>query len=325
MLLSTDMQKIEKQYPKIDKIEKNNPLNSGDKINSWTVLYRTKNAGSNHIIYLCQCDCGTIVPVRKTDLINNKTQHCKHCSGINLIGQKFGRLTVIKKDYSKKNKGYWICKCDCGNEKIVKTNLLTSGQTQSCGCLLKEILHEKRIDLTNQRFGKLIALYPIIKITPSNKEVTYWHCKCDCGNEKDIIPAHLVNGATKSCGCVHSLQEENIIKLLKENNIPFEYQYSFKDIKQYKFDFYINNKYIIEFDGKQHFLYCEAGWNTKENFQATRTRDLIKNKHCFEHNIPLIRIPYNKEYAFEDLKLETTRFLLTPENEELYYQQGSKI
>ena len=47
--------------------------------------------------------------------------------------------------------------------------------------------------------------------------------------------------------------------------------------------------------------------------------DLLKNKYCFEHHIPLIRIPYNVEYNLNDLKLETTRFLLTPENEEQYY------
>lgn len=43
-------------------------------------------------------------------------------------------------------------------------------------------------------------------------------------------------------------------------------------------------------------------------------------KIFIKNNIPLIRIPYDTEYTFEDLKLETTHFLLTPKNEELYYQ-----
>ena len=97
------------------------------------------------------------------------------------------------------------------------------------------------------------------------------------------------------------------------------------------FDFAVFNKYnntllyLIEFDGSQHFTYFyeenNKGWNNKENFDITRKNDLIKNKYCFEHNIPLIRIPYNEEYTFEDLKLETTRFLLTPENENQYYNK----
>lgn len=56
---------------------------------------------------------------------------------LDLSGQIFGRLTAIerieksKTDRSKK----WLCKCECGKESIVGTNLLTSGRTQSCGCL----------------------------------------------------------------------------------------------------------------------------------------------------------------------------------------------
>ena len=46
----------------------------------------------------------------------------------------------------------------------------------------------------------------------------------------------------------------------------------------------------------------------------------MKNKYCFKHNIPIIRISYYADYTLEDLKLETTRFLLTPENEEEYYE-----
>ena len=64
---------------------------------------------------------------------------------------------------------------------------------------------------------------------------------------------NLRSGKSQSCGCTQSKQEENIIKLLTKNNLPFEYQYHFKDFSYKKFDFYINNKYIIEFDGQQHF------------------------------------------------------------------------
>ena len=113
-----------------------------------------------------------------------------------------------------------------------------------------------------------------------------------------------------------------IIQLLTKNQISFNYQYQFDDLLNKKFDFYVNNSYIIEFDGSQHFKYTNTGWDTKEHFERTHKSDLIKNKYCFEHNIPLIRIPYDAKYTFEDLKLETTHFLLTPENEEKYYQQG---
>ena len=55
-------------------------------------------------------------------------------------------------------------------------------------------------------------------------------------------------------------------------------------------------------------------------FKTLHAHDLIKNQYCFTHNIPIIRIPYNAEYFVSDLILETTRFLLTPDNEKEYYK-----
>lgn len=56
----------------------------------------------------------------------------------NLKGKKFGRLKVDKMIYIKNGHTYWKCKCDCGNDCIVKGYSLKSGNTKSCGCLQKE-------------------------------------------------------------------------------------------------------------------------------------------------------------------------------------------
>lgn len=55
------------------------------------------------------------------------------------VGDKFGRLEVIK--FVGKDKNYhkfWICRCACGNTKIINGSNLLNGQTKSCGCLLRE-------------------------------------------------------------------------------------------------------------------------------------------------------------------------------------------
>jgi len=56
-----------------------------------------------------------------------------------LAGQRFGRLTVIKINKTVNSNGrkrhFWICKCDCGNEKAVNGDNLIFGSVQSCGCL----------------------------------------------------------------------------------------------------------------------------------------------------------------------------------------------
>lgn len=62
---------------------------------------------------------------------------------VNLIGKTFGRLKVIDngkivKRKDGRNRRYWVCICECGNIAEVETNKLTSGHTQSCGCLAKE-------------------------------------------------------------------------------------------------------------------------------------------------------------------------------------------
>lgn len=67
---------------------------------------------------------------------------------INLTGQKFGKLTPI--EYMGKDKrglSRWLCKCDCSNEKTIRSSDLKGGKTKSCGCLQKEIM-------SNNKFGR---------------------------------------------------------------------------------------------------------------------------------------------------------------------------
>ena len=119
-----------------------------------------------------------------------------------------------------------------------------------------------------------------------------------------------------SCGCISSQGEWKIARLLNENNFHFLKEYSFEQCRfpntnnLARFDFFINNNYLIEFDGKQHFEYTGTGWDTKENYKKTIYRDEYKNQWCRENNIPLIRIPYTKldTLCIEDLMIEKTQF-----------------
>jgi len=297
----------------------------GQTFGDYTVLYRTnppETSQSKEAHWLCQCNkCKKYIIKKATTLTKGVNEcDCKY----DLTGQKIGRWTILYATDKRTKNGniLYHCKCECGNEKDVNADTLRRGESKSCGCLNLELVKERlagwnKIDLTGQRFGKLVAMYPIYNTEGKH---TLWHCKCDCGNECDIDMGNLRAGKSKSCGCTQSIEEENIIKLLTQNNISFDYQYRFNDYKEKEFDFYIDNKYIIEFDGQQHFKYTGTGWDTQEHFERTRKSDLEKNQYCFNNNIPLIRIPYNRDYNLNDLKLETTRFLLTPENEREYYE-----
>lgn len=62
---------------------------------------------------------------------------------LDLIGQRFGKLEVIKRVKNNKyGKTQWLCKCDCGNECVVTGVSLTRGDTKSCGCYHKERMSE---------------------------------------------------------------------------------------------------------------------------------------------------------------------------------------
>ena len=72
---------------------------------------------------------------------------------IDLTGQTFGRLTVIKRvENAKNNKAQWLCQCSCGKQKIIKSSNLIRGATRSCGC----IKEEKRLgELHNSRLHRI--------------------------------------------------------------------------------------------------------------------------------------------------------------------------
>lgn len=208
-----------------------------------------------------------------------------------MVGKRFGRLVVESRTKERQNGSVvWKCKCDCGNYKNVPTHSLQNNHTQSCGCLIREI---HGIDITNQKFGKLTALYPI----KSDSSTLVWHCKCECGNECDINGSFLRCGLTKSCGCISSsIGEINIQTILKENSIKYKKEYCVKEIGNLRFDFaIIKNDVVvrlIEFDGIQHYSDRSGVWNRKDSFKRRQERDNRKNKWAFENNIPLVRIPY---------------------------------
>ena len=236
-----------------------------------------------------------------------------------LTGQKFNYLTVLHITDKRQNGSVvWHCKCDCGNQCDVVSTSLIKGRTKSCGCWKK--IRDKMpkgnvIDLTNQKFNHLTV---IKRDGSDSRGEAKWLCKCDCGNPNliSVLGSNLRTGHTQSCGCERmSHGEIAVSNLLKANNIPFEQEkvfFKFANGKNAKFDFYVDNKYIIEYDGETHFMSNLHGWHTPERLQLQQERDAIKTQWCKENNIPLIRIPYThlKDLSIEDLLLETSSFII---------------
>ena len=250
--------------------------------------------------------------------------HYNHTTLKDLTGQRFNRLTVIKRDLSKpsghQHKAFWICECDCGNIVSVEGYNLTSKMTQSCGCLRLERLREKiKLNLQGQRFGKLTVIKEANSIIEPNGAIrTAWECQCDCGNKCIVKTINLQAGDTSSCGCIYSKGENKIQAVLDENKIEYKKEFTFPDLKTennfpMRFDFAIfedgNLKYLIEFQGRQH--YEEGEFSDAKPLKIRQARDFKKIEYCKNHNIPLITIPY---WDYQKINLQYMEDLLNEYN-----------
>lgn len=246
------------------------------------------------------------------------------------------RLTVINRaENTSEGRAQWNCLCECGNSLIVLGKNLRNGNTKSCGCLSKEkasqrmyakYQQEANQKIIGKKFGKLTVIKDSGLRSPQGHII--FECQCECGNICYRIGSNLLSNEKRpeyipSCGCLNSAGEAKIIKILNQNNIVFEQQKTFESCiftdtqTKARFDFYIPNPgYIIEYDGKQHFICSNEGWNTQEKFNKTQEHDNFKNQWCKEHDIPIIRIPYTKfaTLNLKDLILETSQFILTKED-----------
>lgn len=260
---------------------------------------------------------------------------------IDLTGQDFGYWHVIERGPNDKSgKAFWLCKCMLCNttEKLVSGSHLRSGRSTSCGCTKMEKMRQACIKHEeNKTYGFLYVnrMANEEEKPRHDRSGIYWNCTCTkCGRKNVIVLGdYLRNGDTTSCGCIQSKNESLIADLLNGCNINFKQQYRFKDLTstgracdQLIYDFAIFDKsntqllYLIEYDGQQHFNQQHA-WK-QDGFITTRQNDLLKNEYCFSHNIPLIRIPYDAHYTLSDLKIETTNYLLTQDNEQKYYERS---
>jgi len=206
---------------------------------------------------------------------------------IDLTGQKFNRLTVIRKDNTptktKHRNTKWICECECGKTTTVDNYKLKNGLIKSCGCFKKD---NEVLDLTAQKFGRLIA---VSRAETKEGKPTKWLCLCKCGNKKVVETRALRSGATVSCGCYN--KEVNLKKNTKHGyakrcQIGPEYK-AWAAMKQRCYN--QNNQYWTDYGGRG-IKVCKRWLNSFENF----FNDMGK-RPSEKHSID--RIDNNKNYS----------------------------
>lgn len=95
-----------------------------------------------------------------------------------MIGKRFGKLTVIDKSKKRAKNGTikYVCKCDCGNTSIIRGDHLRSGETLSCGCLIKKYGTSKYVKQGQSTLNtRLYKIYDKMKQRCYNKNVRNYH------------------------------------------------------------------------------------------------------------------------------------------------------
>lgn len=123
----------------------------GAKDSRLTLIKQDNNSDTEK--WICRCDCGNKISVKRSDLIRKDNKGTRSCGCMHkeisnkfvkmhindLTNKRFGKLTALKRS-DKKNKKtgdtFWWCECDCGNVLEVKTNDLLQNRVHSCGCLI---------------------------------------------------------------------------------------------------------------------------------------------------------------------------------------------
>lgn len=135
-----------------------------------------------------------------------------------LSGRVFCRLTVnFRVSCNNCKDVMWLTTCECGNDIVVKGASLKSGHTNSCGCYHRDAVSEKLAKdfLPGDQVGHWTILY---RADGYKGKGAFWHVRCECGNETDVLGEHLRTGASSSCGCVSrkNASERQLIDLVGE-------------------------------------------------------------------------------------------------------------
>lgn len=174
---------------------------TGQRFGKWTVLEESKSKGSQGRHFKCRCDCGETKDVRGLDLRKGNSTKCKKCAReygstkVEMIGKIFGKWFVMDFAGKKHNSYQYLCRCECGTEKVLHGPSLRQGLTTQCHICGNRMKARKNI---THGFGR----HPLYKVWSSMKQ--------RCNNPKS--PAYHRYGGRGIKVCKRWEKFENFLK-----------------------------------------------------------------------------------------------------------------
>lgn len=258
-------------------------------------LISTYKNWEHKLQYKCKCTHITNTSLRSF-MTRNPSKKCRSCIQREYNNDELKKLfsangCELQSKWTGVNKPV-IFKCSCG--KLGNKTIYRFKEHPYCGaCGTEKNINSKKYtfdevyDYFEQQNCKLISN----SYTNSHEKLDYI---CVCGEYSSIRFYCFLQG--QRCGCIKSLGEQFIQNTIKELGYSYKAQYKFNNCineRRLSFDFYIDNKFLIEVDGEQHFKSIEK-WGGIPALKKRIKRDMIKNKYCIDNNIPLLRISFKE-------------------------------
>jgi len=289
--------------------------------NTHLTLLSTEYKGIRHRKYVFKCnDCNKTFEARWDAIVRG--QHCIYCyfrkpEKTGSLLENFPELMDewdfdknmgrgMSEFFVKSNvKVWWLCK-NCGHSYYSAISKRTV-RKQGCPACGRRVVSD---------LNRLSVLYPLISSEwDYNKNIgspedysfgvrikVWWVCPiCNISYERNIVDRTRGNHSCYYCGM--SAGERAIFDLLKNENIKFDIEYHFDDLRSdldeyLRYDFVVfvetTNKVaaLIEYDHLQHEEFIPFFHKTIDNFNKAMQRDELKNIYASKNNIPMIRIDF---------------------------------
>jgi hypothetical protein len=259
------------------------------------------------------------------DKITSRGQKCPKCfsrhktklkNAKEAFPEKFDKISegkyVLLNEYNGLSSYLTLRHLECGNVYDVRAgNFLSGKKCPRCmdvqRASKRTIDEEEILKRLNEKFnGKICLLSKFSGL----RRISEFKCK-DCDllfkTKPGTILSRQVRWGCPNCSKKISSGENKIREFLDEVGCIYEMQYSFSDLTHknlLKFDFAVFDfsdesslRFLVEFDGRQHFIPVEK-FGGEDALESTILRDTLKDKYCSDNGIKLIRIPY---WEFDDI------------------------
>lgn len=275
-------------------------------------------AFNNYKDVIVKCKkCGNIRHTSTNNLIRYK---CRKCA-LQAHGDKTRKTTEIfisqakqihgdKFNYSKVNYINEKLKIDiiCPIHGLFKQSPIKHLTGQGCPkCIGKNVSKQEFVEQCQKLYGDKYI------INANNYRNLSSEIEVECQKHgKFYIKAGLLYHAICGCKqCSESIGEKEVNSILEALKLPFQREYTIKTSKQnFRVDFYLelqNQKYIIEYNGKQHYVPIKY-FGGERQFQKQLSRDIYLREYCEKNNINLLEIKYTET----NLEMLIKQFLKVP-------------